>query len=241
MVVPLLAGDEGGVREAVLSGWENIPQMLVGALEDDCCQSQEAAHRALLWFGDVSGAAEILTLLIRHDKAFGTAEYDDRRPSGLISGGIYNKMDDYWYVNQAAVLLAMAQYRQAVPAIAAAMNATVCGGYYKPETVTYGSLRVDALTNANYDRMLCLAEAAIRMPAPEFKKPLMRLCGLASQAVLDNDNVYQRFLELKTAYAAYICGWDEAVDTVLRYAQDPHAVLREYARRLLKREAHHGK
>ena len=241
VVVPLLAGDEGGVREAVLSGWENIPQMLVGALEDDCCQSQEAAHRVLLWFGDVSGAAEILALLIRHDKAFGAAEYDDRRPSGLISGGIYNKMNDYWYVNQAAVLLAMAQYRQAVPAIAAAMNATVCGGYYKPETVTYGSLRVDALTNANYDRMLCLAEAAIRMPDPEFKKPLMRLCGLASQAVLDNDNVYQRFLELKTAYAAYICGWDEAVDTVLRYAQDPHAVLREYARRLLKREAHHGK
>lgn len=234
VIVPLLAGVEGGVREAVLSSWEDMPQMIVDALEDDCCQSPEAAYRTLLWFGDVRGAAEILALLIEHNNAFGAAEYDDRRPNGLISGGIYDNLDDYWYVNQATMLLARAGYREAVPAIAAVMDATVCGGYYKPETVTYGSLRVDALTNANYDRMLCLAEAAILMPDQAFKKPLMRLCNLTSQAVTVNDNVYQRFLDIKMAYAAYVCGCERAFDIVLRYTHDRHAVLREYAYKISK-------
>lgn len=229
IVAPLLCGEEAPFADVVLADWPEVLPILQNALAQETMKNREQIARALLWYGDTSCAEEILDAFIQLDQIAEEKPYDDHMPNGLIEAGVRTELDDYWRINQYAVLLAKCNYRRAVPAIAAAMNRTEMGAFYHPELPTYGSLRVDCLTNNHYDRMFSLAEAALLMPDERFVAPLWRLIGMVQSVCFETENPYMHFLTLRLAHAALKCGSLEAMNIIQDYQKNIHGVLREYA------------
>lgn len=234
VIAPLLCGVDNALAEVILCNWPQVHDMLLSALDSGVLPDCKRVARALLWYGDMRCAHDVLMDLQRFDNDVAAMDFHDRDEDGLINGGFRKEIDLYWLMNQSMVLLAKAQYRPAVPDLCQAMCRTRLGGFYHPAKQTYGSQRPDCLTNDFYDRMLCLAEVGLLMPDEAFGTPLLHLSRMVQEIPPEERNVHMEYLALRLAHAAFVCTSAEAKNILSNYAVSSHGMLRSYALHILQ-------
>lgn len=194
---------------AVLARPEGLKKLLISADESGCVSGREQTDMALLFYGDTRGAQRLIGRLASLDRKNGKMIYHDRqRDTGVILGGAIDGGDDYWRMNQLAVLLANAGEEQAIPAILSMLQNTVPGGGWENDTSVYASIRLDVNTLPNYDRALCLAHAIDDMPDPCFLPELERLMLDIAALPAPKAAIWRDYLLLRLLLAYARCGGD---------------------------------
>ena len=241
-VSELLSGEEDAFVELVLCDWPQARDRLLAALKSGNYRRRELMIRALLWYREPSVMKEACSTLFGLVEQYGDQPYDDRQDDGLIRGGVEGNVNPYWKINQYALLLARSGCREALPAMEKAIRQVTPGAFYAPDRVTYGSLRVDCLTNSHYDRMLSMAEAVVRMPDARLGEAMACLLSVAEACCAAQDNIHMDYLLLRVAYAASLCGVEEAREVLWRKERAEHAMSALHAGALIgARGARHDK
>lgn len=231
----LLVGQEAAFAEAVLADWQELPSLLEDALAIQADSKPLLPQKVLMHYGHKQGLQLLLETLEALNRSIGDAALSDYETGVVALGGITDRLTDGWHANQLAVLLARAQCRQAIPAILSMFEHTTQLGesgtkYANP----YIKLRIDHHTCGNFDRMLCLAYAARRMPDAQFGPHLVRLHELLGQRTTDDSNFYNAWLGCTLAIAAMECEAPEGRELVAAYGQSKYASLRRLSKKVLE-------
>ena len=203
--------DEAAFSLAVLARPEGLKELLQAADDAKCVSGRTATDMCLLLYGDARGAERLIKQLIALDQKNGQIIYRDRqRDTGVIVGGAVGAGDDYWRMNQLAVLLANAGERRAIPAILSLLQNTVPGGGWENGASVYASIRLDVNTIPNYDRALCLAHAISDLPDACFAAELERLMLDIAALPAPQAAIWRDYLLLRLLSAFARCGGDAA-------------------------------
>jgi len=230
----ILAGEENGFRNAVITNWNEIRDIIRTAYEMGCYKSAELVEKTLLWFGDTSGAQHLTEVLDIVNQRVGRIIYDDRQKNpGFTKGGIIGELDDYWFINQLVILLSRAHYTNAIPVICEVLHNTDVGSGWKNDTSQYISGRLDCQSIANYDRILCLAEAAVLMPSDTYVYDLTRLFEDIESQDAPPAPFYKEYLQIRLLAAMKACGSKETEKYLNSICNSRYSVISEYARKLL--------
>lgn len=231
----LLVGQEAAFAEAVLADWqEELPGLLEDALAIQADSKPLLPRKVLMHYGHKQGLQLMLDTLEALNRSIGDAALSDYETGAVALGGITDRLTDGWHANQLAVLLARAQCRQAIPAILQMFeHTTQLGESGMKYANAYHKQRIDHHTCGNFDRMLCLAYAARKMPDRQFGPHLMRLHGLLGNHATDDSNFYNAWLGCTLAIAAMACEALEGRALMTAYGQSKYASLRRLSQRVL--------
>ena len=203
----ILCGDRVAFHEAMLVNDKRIAAMLSQADIQLDGHIGDLAQRTLLFYGETKYAAVIERRLQSIAQRCEQIIYQDRQNAdGVVRCGmVREKPDDYWEMNQMAVLLSMVQYLPARETIAAMMRDTIAGGTWENHSSNYASIRLDCQTLPNYDRMLCMAVCGQLMPWKGYAQPLQQLFHRVNDVAIEGSSFYKEYLLLSIARAAVRC------------------------------------
>jgi hypothetical protein len=234
IVSEILAGEEVGFRNAVLTDWEDIAEGLRSAYDMECYKTAELVEKTLLWFGDTIGAHHLTELLAVTNRKMGKVPYLDRQKAdGFPKGGIVGELDDFWLINQLVTLLSRAVYKPAIPVILDVLKCTELGSGWENDTSHYAMVRLDCQSIANYDRILCLAEAAVLMPDPSYADELTRLYEDLEVPKAPSAPFYKEYLQMKLLAGMKKCSADKAKTYLEQMCRSRYSTISEYAQRLM--------
>jgi len=228
----ILAGEESGFRYAVITNWTEVMDIVKTAYELKCYRSTELLEKTLLWFGDISGAQHLTEILDMTNERFGKSSYNDRQlADGFTKCGIVGELDDYWLINQLVILLSRVCYTKAISVIYKVLCNTQLGSGWENNTTQYVSSRLDCQTIANYDRILCLGEAAILMPDSRYASELIRLYEEIECLEAPSAPFYKEYLQIKLLAAVKSCG--ESIEKYLNQMhRSRYSTIFEFSRKL---------
>jgi|GEM_PF-1494327 len=226
----ILCGDRVAFHEAMLVDDKRILEILLEADQQLDGTIGDLAQRVMLFYGNVKYAANVEARLRSIAKRCGTIIYQDRQDeSGVVRCGmVRDEPDDYWDMNQMAVLLSMARYTPARKTIASMMCDTVAGGTWMNHSSNYASIRLDCQTLPNYDRFLCMAACAQLMPWQGYAQPLRQLFTHVEEVPIEGASFYKEYLLLSIARAAMRC--NSAMGILFEKLKNSrYAIIRRYA------------
>ena len=230
----ILAGEEKAFRDAVLTNWPQTGEKLAKDYENRCYSNAELAEKTLLWFGNSCGAKHLTCLLEQADIRMGEGVWQDRQKSdGVIAASSVGELNDYWRINQLVILLSRVKYSLAVPVILSVMRHTHPGGGWANHSSPYASIRLDCQSIVHYDRILCLAQAAVFMPDESYGEEFDRIYREVEELEAPAASFYQEYLQLEMIKAMESC----RNGTYRRYLQEKcksrYSVIAEYAQQRL--------
>jgi len=233
----ILAGEESGFRNAVITNWEEIRDLVRNAYDLKCYRHAELLEKTLLWFGDAVGAQHLTEVLSKANQRFRKTSYKDRQMiDGFIKCGIVGELDDYWLINQLVILLSKAHIKDAVPVIYNVMCNTTPGSGWQNNSSQYVSVRLDCQSAANYDRILCLAEAAVLMPDSIYASELTRLYKEIEVQEAPPATFYKEYLQVRLLAAMKACGAKETEQLLKFMCSSRYSSISSYAKKLLVSE-----
>lgn len=224
----ILGGQEDAFAQAVLTDYADIPALLHMGQDSASASDWVLAGKTLLWYGD-SSLAQPLTELLEtlHVREAGALYVDRQGKTGVTKAGILGEIDDYWQINQLLVLLSRAQYMQASGVIKDIIEAAQVGTTWRNNSSPYASIRLDCQTVENYDRLLCIAQAALLMPSQGYCTPLVRLYNRVDAIAIQGASFYKEYLLYQLALALRACGDEDASVLLLRATSSQYKILSE--------------
>ncbi len=243
VVARIAGGDESGFEAAVKCEWPDTAGRLRTEWDAGRCRDTLLAGKTLMWFGDHVGEKELIEKLDTLDSLNGKAVYHDRHPSksGDSLSGYLTDPDEYWLMNQLAMLLSKAERNEAVPVIASYIANTVSGGPAVNRETMYIAGRLDHQIIPNFDRVFAVIRSVEWMPDPSYTDALDALLqdehirGYVTEYPLAAQNrFYMSLLEVRLAYAATLCGSKLGRELLEAYTKDCHITLRKFAEKTLE-------
>lgn len=228
----LSAGDESAFSEALLCRWETLPDLLKEIRAAGAESNPLLISMVLLYYGDLSCAAEVAKALDKLNREYGSQARKDVYVSKVIMGGDVTGRDPYFKIIALTMLLAKNRLREYAGLIESVMNNTCMGEEYRLPS-WHPIVRPDMHVHGNFDRMLSLAHAAIHMPDERFISPLMRLYRMNRENPNRAPVFSNAWLELRLMQAARLCGSMEAKDILTSMLSDSYSVIRQSAEKIL--------
>ncbi len=227
-------GDRSAYHEALLIENSQIAQLLMTAMQQGI-QMGDLAQRTLLFYGKTHYAQQVYSRLQNLEKKGGQEVYYDRQnKEGVIRGGFIQDMpDDYWDINQLAVLLSIGGYHPASSIIASMMLNTPTGDTWVNDASPYALIRIDCQTLPNYDRLLCLATCALLMPNKAYVNPLQQMFKRVNSVPIQGASFYKEYLLLKIAEALWKCNPEKGRLLLAQFNKSSYAVIRQAVKSFL--------
>lgn len=198
----ILLGHDDAFNDAALAMWNELHEMMKRSLKLGAESDRALACEALMLY-EAGECAEYLLKKL-------AALLDEEQITGIRApfpdnkrlGGTEGDADTYWHINRIIALMAMRAVEAAKPLILRALKqATELGADWKEMTNAYYRLRPDRHTPANYDRILCLAYAARRLPNTEYDEHIRRIIAMLKNTQDDNYQMKHLINELNRAIA----------------------------------------
>lgn len=231
VVEDLFAGDESALKEVLCLNKEDALPLLKKEWQKNNDSLNGAI--ALAWFGAADGVNKLSESLseLMDNEAF----YDDVHPSfvGTNCGGVLDKINDYWKINQILTVMGMLGDVSCVPAVVKATEKAESGGSPLREGSEYIKKRCDLHRIPHYDRIKSICYCIESMPDVRFVKPLLELLekpymsGYAGGLHTDFQKAYTELMVTKTLAR---CGAKEGIERLKIFAKDKRGVLRRTAK-----------
>ena len=236
VVEDLFAGDESALKEVLCINKEDALPLLKKEWKKNNDSLNGAI--ALAWFGAADGVNKLSGSL--YELLDNEAFYDDVHPSfvGTNCGGIFDKTNDYWKINQILTVMGMLGDVSCVPAVVKAVERAESGGSPLREGSEYIKKRCDLHRIPHYDRIKSICFCIESMHDERFVKPLLELLekpymsGYAGGLHADFQKAYTELMVTKTLAG---CGAKEGIERLKIFAKDERGVLRRIAKRELEK------
>lgn len=205
VIARILAGNEDALADGLLCGFPDMAEKMRD--RGRSASNQLLYKKAMLAFGDSTYADDLTEELVQIDKKYEDMIYSDRQSyKGVIKGGIIGKADEYWLMNQLAVMLSKVKHQKAIPVIAQMLSNTSTSGEWLDEDSIHARIRLENNTIPNYDRIWCLARAAVYQPSESYIPELERIYNEIAKQDMQVASFYKDDLLISIREALYACG-----------------------------------
>lgn len=235
----ILNENQRAYHEALLTGYEQVPKLVSSALHAMGAAPGNLASRFLVFWGQQEWAETLNRRLKALDERCGTLVYSDHQNYDGVSrcGMVDDRPDDYWEMNQLAVLLAYTGYEPAKETLRYMMEHTIPGGDWINDASNYARIRLDCQTIPNFDRIFCLSECAVLLPCEDYIAPLRALDEMLAETKVFDSSFYKELLQFKLTCARMACGDEAATFRRNKLMESEYSTIRRNAAALQAKQS----